>query len=104
MTPIYRRVSLCSWRGTRCTATNTARCVNSRTACADLLRIQQRRHRKTWALVEELTNLSGGTRFDARAVGFWLRSNKGRIAGGYRLDAQMDRSTKVQKWRVVPST
>ena len=54
------------------------------------------------ALAEELAGIGPGARFDARGFVYWLRSNKGRIAGGLRLESKMDRKTKVQAWRVAP--
>lgn len=51
---------------------------------------------------DELAGISDGIRFDAKALGLWLRSNRGGIAGGLRLDDQPDRKKKTKRWRVVP--
>lgn len=52
------------------------------------------------ALIEELSTIGQRRGFDAQALGYWLRGNRGRIAGGLRLDAETDTHAKSKRWRV----
>jgi hypothetical protein len=53
-------------------------------------------------LVGLLTELDCNDPKSAKSLGHWLKSNRNRVAGGFKLVSQRDTHTKVNTWRLEP--